>query len=163
LPAAPALLFTLDAAAPAGVWLDTLVQFFVSTPLGVTIESATATMSGASASGDGVVTLIEDLCFGDAFVLGPGTCFASSTSLILFATELDALLADAAAVPSVTLLGVVADFGIDGGLAGSASLGSVLLSFATTATAPEPPANALALLALVVAIAATRRTRAAAR
>jgi hypothetical protein len=107
-----------------------------------------------------VVTATQDLCpdglFGGGVPLG---CPTAPATLISFLTELDSLLAAEAGFAAAGFLDVFTDVAIDGGLEGSAGLGSVRLSFGTV---PEPStallcAAGLALLARSRARSGPRR------
>lgn len=155
----PALLFTLNQAVTAPDFLDNVFHFLVTGAPGVGFRGARAALTGASASGDGAVTLVEDLCVGGIFFpfVGPIGCSSLPDLLIPFATEAfsDTDVGTTFFFP-VGLLDVYADFGIDGGLSGAAALVSATLAFAVV---PEPPVLVLLTLALAALAVAARRRR----
>ena len=146
----PGLLLALDITVTAGQFLDAFFGFQVSD----TLTGASLVMAGASATGDGAVTVIEDLCRGATFsgVVCPG----DSSTQIVFATEVDSDTAEATSFPGVGLLGVLADIGVDGGPTGSAELATVTLRFETGAAAVAEPSS-LVLLPLAMLAAWLRR------
>lgn len=141
----PGLMFRLNALAGPGQFLDAFFGFRLTDA----VVGASLAVAGASATGDGAVTVIEDLCRG-AQLIGVA-CGGETTTLITFAIDGDTNLTEAASFASVPLLGVLADIGVDGGLDGSGALETVILRFQTAATTvPEP--STLALLALAVIV-----------
>lgn len=150
-PSNPGLLLTLDITATAGQFLDAFFGFGVSD----TLTGASLTMAGATATGDGAVTVIEDLCRGAAFI--GVVCPGDSTTQIVFATELDSDTVEATSFPGVGLLGVLADIGVDGGPTGSAELATVTLRFETGTAAAVAEPSSLVLLPLAMLAAWLRR------
>ena len=162
-PSDPGLLFTLNATASPANLLEAFFHFQVTAGLGATLTGAGVTLGGASATGDGVALLVEDLCIGGTFApLEPTLCSGAPDAMIAFATELDALTDDGRLFAGIDFIDVFADFSVDGGLSGTAVLGSGLLRFATTAS-PAPEPSVLALLALAMAAALARRRPRASR
>ncbi len=136
------LLSTL--AAGAGSFLELRLGFNASVATGA-ITRARIDLGGASATGDGVTTLIEDLCVGSAFD-DPGNlaCIGSTSTLVTVATEGFTQDSDALDLaPEVKTLGVVADLGVDGGLGGASTFTAGTLLFSTV-----PLPSTLALLGL---------------
>jgi hypothetical protein len=151
------LLFTVNLTATAGTLLDTLVHFDVSA---TSIAGARATLGGADATADGAVTLIEEMCLGGFFAgIEPVGCPTTTATLLPFAIEGFSDPDLSAAFPPATFLDVFADIGIDGGLAGTATLTSARLLFAVPAgILAEPSAPMLVLLGLAM-LAAIRHRR----
>lgn len=142
---APTLDLTFNVNAAAGELLESFLHFFASAP---TLFGAGIALGSASASGDGVVTAIQDLCPDGAFFSNvPLGCPTSAEALIVFQSESDSLLAAEAFLAAAGFVDVFADVAVDGGLAGSASLASVRLSFETV---PEPSTALLAGLGLAL-------------
>jgi hypothetical protein len=101
------------------------------------------------------VTATQDVCPDGSFFPGiPAGCPGAASTLITFVSESDSLLTENAGFAGAAFLDVFADIAVDGGLAGSAGLGSVTLSFSTI---PEP--STAALLATGLALLARSRTR----
>jgi hypothetical protein len=154
--AEPGLQFTANAGADPGEFLSALFRFHVSGAGAYT--AARASLSGAGATNDGVAILVEDLCLGDVFspLLD---CATGTLSLIGFADAFDSLLDPELAFAPSASFDVAANFLVDGGLAGTATLGGAALRFVTgsAATVPEPDALALMLSALALAAVRLRR------
>jgi hypothetical protein len=103
--------------------------------------TARLAMSGSSVAPDGGATVIEELCSGGEF-FAPGLCpdpnslgFLPTEALIVFDIGVDAGLSDGLELQQLTTLGVLNDIVVDGGLAGSAGIGSVSNQFTIV---PEP-------------------------
>jgi hypothetical protein len=118
--------------------LNELLFGYLASAAGFT--DATLSMPGATASGDGVVTAIQDLCIGGAFTTGSvGGCSATQDANIAFAIDGDQSLTETLAFASVPLLGIVNDIAADGGLNGNARLaGGITNSFTVASPVPEP-------------------------
>ena len=98
-------------------------------------------MPGATATGDGVVTAVQDVCIGGAFTTGSlGGCPAMQDANIAFAIDGDQSLSETLSFASVPLLGIVNDIAVDGGLDGNAALaGGITNSFTVAAGRRNPP------------------------
>lgn len=108
---------------------------------------AQATLVGAAASGDGVTTFIGDLCLGQAFTNADTlACTGIQDALLTLATDGFSMTDDTRSFAFVSAIGVVADFAVDGGLAGTASLGGGDLRFVAVVV-PEPGTAALLAIA----------------
>lgn len=150
----PTVTLTLVSSAGAG---DLLEAFFRFSATSTDLIEAAISMSGASATGDGAVTATQDVCPDGAFQgAAPLGCPSAPLTLIAFATELDAQLAETASFAPAAFLDVFADLVVDGGPSGSASLGSATLSFGVV---PEQSVAALLTAGLAV-LARMRRQRA---
>jgi hypothetical protein len=150
-PDEPGLRFLVDVSASASEFLDVAIGYLVSAP---SLVRATLALEDTAVTGDGVVTAIEDLCFGGPFAGGPLGCTgASSDTLIAFDVGDDAELAVGLDFGPVAALGVVTDLGVDGGLGGSAALSAATNRFLV----PEPT-TAVLLAAGALALALARRT-----
>ena len=144
--------FELDVAAEALELLEILIAYRVST-LSLLARTALA-IEASSATGDGVVTAIEDLCLGGSFAPGgPTGCTGTPEVLIVFDIGIDQDLLETLAFAPVAALAVVKDIAVDGGLAGAAALLSASNEFRA---APEPAA-ALLLSTGLLATALLRR------
>jgi hypothetical protein len=152
--------FGLDASAGANDLTGVAVGFQVS---GTSIGSSTLSMIGSSASPSadpfetgGVVTAVEDLCVGAAFLF-PGFCLATTANNIVADDGVFPVLTDTESFTAAMLLGVLLDITIDGGTAGAAALdGTVKVAFGAGAAVPEPAVMIL-LGAGLLGIAARRR------
>ena len=131
---------------------------------GSAITQAYAALLGPVAAGDAAVTLVEDVCLGASFTAATDlVCPASALNLIAIAIDGFTDNPVSASLGPADLLGIVAEIGVDGGLAGSALLAGAELRFLQAAAVPVP--SSLALLALAASIAACclgRRRRGAA-
>jgi hypothetical protein len=157
------LAFAFDVAAGATEVFSTLFRFQLEQLAERTFTGVSSSLAGGSAGGDGVVLLIEDLCVGALFATAPTGCGGiSSLTTIAFVTDPDPEPNAAADIPASTRLDVVAQFIVDGGSGGAASLGTGTLRFAAAnGQAPEPGGPLLLLTAL--GLAAWSRQRYAAR
>jgi hypothetical protein len=154
------LVFGLNAAAAAGQVLSTLIRFQVLAGIGNALSGASATLEGAAGADDGVSLLVEDLCLDGLFATPPAGCAGTGAlALIPFADAFESDVDESAAFADSGLIDVVANFIIDGGLAGSAALTSGTLRFATGVATPvaEPGALALVLAALAALVAVSAR------
>ena len=140
----PGFLFSLNAVAGPGEFLDAFFGFQVTDSL----VGASLAMAGASASGDGSVTAIEDVCPGAVFI--GVACAGAPATLITFAIEGESQISEAVSFPAVALLGVLADFGIDGGLEGSGELATATLRFQTAGETPVPEPSSVALFGTAI-------------
>jgi hypothetical protein len=121
------------------------------------LTGASLGLSGASATDDGVVTGVQDLCIGSTFTPGSlSGCGGPQGSNVVFAIDGDQQLNSTLLFASSSLLGIVNDIAIDGGTGGSAALrGSVTNTFAAV---PEPAT--LVLVGSGIALLARQRRRA---
>jgi hypothetical protein len=149
--------FPTGATAAAGTFLDEVIAYTV-TALGAPVTGAQVRTAGATATGTGNVTAVNDLCLGGLFL--PGVPFGCSTlPATLIAVTLEGLdfPFDAATFAPVTLVHAFTDIGVDAGPAGMASLTSVSSTFTTGAAVPEPPVVVLAFAALALAAMTSRK------
>jgi hypothetical protein len=108
-------------------------------------------MPGATASGDGSVTAVQDLCIGGAFTSGSlSGCSATQDANIAFAIDGDQSLSETLSFASVPLLGIVNDIAVDGGLNGNARLaGGITNAFTLASPVPEPATVSLVAAGIV--------------
>ena len=119
---------------------------------------AQLSMTGSTATGDGVVTVIEDLCLEGTFVTNPGNCSnPPPVSLVIAQDSLGPTGPDVTLLPPGTsFFDVFTDITIDGGLIGTASVTTVRNQFAV----PEPSTFLLLSSGLVTLSMARARMRA---
>ena len=148
---APSLVLTFSSSAGAGQLLESFFRFSASAPA---LLGAGVAIGGASASGDGAVTAGLDVCAGGSFASDfPDLCTGSAETLVAFLVADDSALADQRAFGGISsFFDVFLDVAVDGGLAGTASLGT-----ATITLVPEP--STAALLALGLALLSRTRGR----
>lgn len=149
-----ALDFGLGLSAGSGQLLDILILYSVS---GGSFTSNLLSLSGAAASGDGVVTAVGDTCVGGTFAGGDPTtpCSGNPLSLIVLRDQIGLISpANATFAPS-SFFDVFTAITIDGGLSGAAALnGTVRNAFASV---PEP--SLLIIVGSGVCAALARRRR----
>jgi hypothetical protein len=147
------LLFTYNTSALDGELLESILQFTVA-PDGAAVEKVDLQLIGASATGDGVVTGIADMC---SDFIGGGVCFGvPQGTLIALVSELDSIPLASGIVGPLASYNVLHDIVIDGGLTGTASLTSDRLIFTAI---PEPATLATLATGLLVTFVLKRRRR----
>jgi PEP-CTERM motif len=141
----PGLSATVNTTANAGTLFET---FFTYKVAGSFYTGDSITLTNSSASSDGAVTGIQDFCAGGIF--GPsgvtGCTGIAGTLLTLAGTQNQ----DSTSFGPVNLLSVTDDFTLDGGLAGSASGGTMTNRFTAV---PEPATFFVAGMGLALAAA----------
>ncbi len=154
--------FGVDAAVGPGKLLENLISYRV-TGVGGTLTGASLFFTGSGSSGDGVATVVENLCIGGLFLGkdGVSACSGSAQNLIVVNVggTPDPLVALAFA--AVNALAVVTDIGVDGGSDGTARLASASNRFSVRAVAvvPEPGPVALLFAGLLALITLSRARR----
>jgi hypothetical protein len=144
-PFKPGLRFDITLSASAGEIFEALVGYNVHS----LIIGNMLSMPGAMATADGAVTATEDKCIGGMFDgTGPFGCTGTQDALINYAIDGDAVTAASLAFPVTSVVGVVTQFVVDGGLAGSATGSGFANQFVTV---PEPSAFTLIPIAAVFA------------
>jgi hypothetical protein len=131
--------FLFDVSASSGILRELLFGYNASVQ---SFTAANLAMTGASATNDGVVTAVQNVCIGDTYTAGSLTgCSTTEDANIVFAIDGDQLLTSAVLFAATPTLGIVNDIAVDGGLLGSAALtGSVTNSFNVV---PEPTTGVL--------------------
>lgn len=137
--------------------LNELLFGYLASATGFT--DATLAMPGAIATGDGVVTAVQDVCIGGAFTTGSlGGCPAVQDANIAFAIDGDQSLSETLSFMSTPLLGIVNDIAVDGGLGGNASLaGGITNSFTVATPVPEPATVTLLATGIALLLRSRRR------
>src|SRR5262249_10554024 len=137
-PVSPGFQFQVNALSGPGELLQARIGYTVGLP-GAAPVTANLGMTGSSAVPDGVTTVVEEVCPGGEFI-APSVCLDSNgllptQALIVFDIGIDADLSESLLLPPLTTLGVLNDIVVDGGLAGSARIGSATNQFTIV---PEP-------------------------
>lgn len=148
--------FGLNAAASAGDLTGILIGFNLAAS---SIGTAALSMTGSSASPDGVVTVVQDICVGGLFSPFP-VCGGSGQTQILADDGFPSpVLDDFDAFPVDSFFDVFVDITIDGGLNGAAAIdGTVRTAFRQGASVPEPSSLLLVGAALAGSLVRRRRT-----
>ena len=139
----PGFEFSVGAAAGAGVFLESRFGYTLQTT-GALVQGASLAMTGSAVAPDGVTTVVEDFCQGDAFIID--FCPVGTDTLIVFDIGSDQETAAKLSFPGVSTLGLIKDIGVDGGLAGSATISTAINRFALV---PEPATGLMAGLGLL--------------
>jgi hypothetical protein len=147
------LSFGVDETAGAGVLLGLLLRYTVTAAL---VGANLLTMAGAAATGDGVVTAIEEKCLG-AFFGGdhPSAPCADRVTHIALVSALDTIVPPPASFTTPSFFDVFTELVIDGGPAGTAVLRGTVTNEFQTESVPEPAT--LVLLGCALAAASRRR------
>ena len=144
----PKLTLNLNATAQSSI-LEGLFTYRIS---GSNFTGDTITLSGTSATGNGVVTDIQNFCGGGMF--GPdGVSGCTGNGGTLIALGNGSFGATFAGTP---FLNVTHDFTLDPGGSGTATGGQIVDQFTGTAT-PEPKSLGLVGLGLLVAVYLTNK------
>jgi hypothetical protein len=146
-------------AASAGEFFDALIGYHVISPLSPILASLG--MTGASATPDGVVTAVEDICANGAFGPDPTVCSGTQTPpLIVFQDGFgNAELTASLLFGPASFFDVFTEIGIDAGPSGTASLtGAVSNQFTAI---PEP--SSLVLLGGGMLLLVRRRVQSSRR
>jgi hypothetical protein len=148
----PTLLLSFNRSASAGQLLESFFHFrSTASPL----LSAGISLGSPRVTGDGAITGILDVCANGQFLgTAPIGCTGTPDTAIAFMTSSDSSLSDGTPFRVSSFFDVFVDLSIDGGLAGSAFLGTASVSVTT----PEPPPQLL-LLTLSLASLGTRKLR----
>jgi hypothetical protein len=156
LPHGPRLDFGVTQGAGPGEFFDAVIGYSLTAP---GIRSARLFMEGATATTDGVVTAVEDICVGDTFFSDPTTCFLGTPlpPLIVFQDGLGGDLDVQMGFAPASFFDVFTELAIDGGVAGTAGLNGFVRNEFSTRGVPEP-ATILLFGSALVALARRRRT-----
>ena len=151
------LVFSLISNVGPGEFEDLLIRYALS-GMGMSFVSSTLSMSGSSVTPDGAVTAVQDMCGGGTFGGSDPSASCSGTLLgpqIVFDLGTIADLTETTpGFAATSFFDVFTEIAVDGGLVGSASLGTVTteFGFAPTQVVPEPTSMLLVgsgLIALV--------------
>lgn len=147
--ASPGLATTVSVSAGAGTVLEALFTYRIS---GNSYGDSAIALTRSSETGDGAVTGLQNFCSDGTF--GPdgvSGCTGTPGSLL----TLDGVQnTDATLFSAASFLSVTDDFTIDGGLAGSASAGTLSNQFSTV---PEPGSVLLTAAGFIFAMGIRRK------
>jgi hypothetical protein len=134
------LVFQLNSMAGPGEVLQARIGYTVEFPSAVPLVVSVG-MTGSAATGDGVTTVVKEICPGGEFFFF-GFCFDPDTfdllptqAMILFDIGIDASVAESLRLAPVRRVGILDDIVIDGGYYGSARIDSAANEFTSV---PEP-------------------------
>lgn len=153
-PLLPGFTFTLNTTTAGR-----LESFFHFSLQGIPSVGQQLTMAGSAQTGDGSVSVVEDLCSNGSFdPAQPTNCSGTTPDpLITLHTATDLIPDDATQFTVSSFFDIFVDITLDGPGgqgSGTASLGSVSLQFTPV---PEPASYTLLPLALLALVLATRR------
>lgn len=133
-----------SAAAP-GELFELFFGFRSTSGAGGQFIGAGVEMTGSTASGDGAVTIVDDLCLDGTFAAAPLGCAGTPLTMIPFTIDGLSDPSETLGFAPVGFIDRAVDIVVDGGVAGAATLERASLSFTTqTVTAvPEPAPLAL--------------------
>ena len=158
------LAFSMDQSVDVDGFLGILIGYSVAALGSSTFGAATLDLTGAAATGDGDVTVVEDVCLGGVFSTGPSDCQGAPDTLAVaqlpeFSTSPDSL----SFIAPASFFDVFVDLGIASNGAGTAALnGAVTTQFtgaAAPAAVPEPMSLLLVGSGLLGLAARARRKR----
>ncbi len=143
----PRLDFSLTSSASANQLLGIAIGFSIS---GSTLNGAVLSMVGAAATGNGVVTAVEDICRGGVFTSDPSNCTTSGqVTLVTAQDSIGPTGPDAQKFPITSFFDVFVDIAIDGGPSGTARLGAAAGPPGTvTAQFATPEAASISLIGI---------------
>jgi hypothetical protein len=146
--------FGVTRSAAAGDLFDILIRYSLS---GASLSENTLSMTGTSATGDGVVLAIEDKCTGGTYAGADPTtpCSDTPVTAIVVQDAFGLVSPDVVSFPVRSFFDVFVEIPVDGGLSGSAEIdGAVRTAFAS---APEPSMMLILGFGLAAALARRRR------
>jgi len=156
----PRLDFNLASSANANQLFGIAIGFSIS---GSPLTGAALSMVGAAATGNGVVTAVEDICRGGVFSSNPSNCTTSGhVTLVTAQDSFGPTGPDAQIFPITSFFDVFVDIAIDGGPSGTARLGTAGGPPGTVTSqfvAPEPASISLIGFGLVSLWALGRRRK----
>lgn len=139
----------------AATAMEMFEAFFNFQVMGSQLTIASLELGQSSATGDGAVSAIADICV-DRLFAGIGSCAGTQKTLVTLVTESFSQLLDAQDPPG-SFFDIFVDLDIDGGLGGGTAQGGV--AKLTITQTPEPGSVALFTLGGLLLAALHQRTR----
>jgi hypothetical protein len=157
----PRLDFLFTGSASANQILGIAIGYSIS---GSPLSDAILSLSGAAASGDGVVTVVEDICLGGLFASNPSNCSTPSPVTLVVAQDSTGPTGpDTRTLHISSFFDVFFDLTLDGGLSGTATMGTpgagngTATGQYTRAAVPEPATVSLLACGLLALLACGHR------
>jgi hypothetical protein len=136
----PGISVAANVTSPAGIVMEALFTYRIS---GSAFIADSITLANSSETGDGAVTDTQNFCVGGIFGSdGVTGCTGIAGSLVALGGVQNT---NSTSLGPASLLSVTADFTIDGGIAGSASGGTIVDQFAAS---PDPASIISVVLAI---------------
>jgi hypothetical protein len=159
----PRLDFSLSGNAGSNTLLGIAIGYSIA---GSPLSGAALTLTNAAATGNGVVTVVEDICRGGTFASDPSNCSTPAPASLVVAHDSSGPTGpDSRIFAANSFFDVFVDIAIDGGPSGTATLGTpgspagTVSNQFTRAAVPEPESITLVGTGVLALWAMRRRIR----